>query len=120
MDIASLYDQKRIEADAAADYLNDDQNLILGMSVAMPPALIKGVASALQQGQLNKLNLYYMHGSQVLCDNLLTPELADKVCPRPLFMSGHDREALTPEATFVTGVCTLNVPPGGPTADRNH
>lgn len=94
MDIASLYDQKRIEPDAAADYLSDDQNLILGMSVAMPPALIKGVASALQQGQLNKLNLYYMHGSQVLCDNLLTPELADKVCPRPLFMSGHDREAL--------------------------
>jgi len=94
MDIASLYDQKRINAESAADYLNDGDNLILGMSVAMPPALMAGVASALHQQQLKSLNLYYMHGTQALCDTLLVPELADQVCPRPLFMSGHDREAL--------------------------
>ena len=94
MDIASLYDQKRISPENAADYLNDGDNLILGMSVAMPPALMAGVASALHQQQLKSLNLYYMHGTQALCDTLLVPELADQVCPRPLFMSSHDREAL--------------------------
>ena len=94
MDIEGLYQQKLTTPTQAADYLNNGDNLILGMSVAMPPALMQGVADALHQSQLNELNLYYMHGTQALCDTILVPELADKVCPRPLFMSGHDRQAL--------------------------
>jgi itaconate CoA-transferase len=35
-----------------------------------------------------------MHGSEVLSESLLIPELAGKVCPRPLFMSSYDRAAL--------------------------
>lgn len=94
MDIASLYDKKRIAAEDAAQYLNNGDNLVLGMSVAMPPALMAGVAKALHQRQLDTLNLYYMHGTEALCNTLLVPELADQVCPRPLFMSGHDRKAM--------------------------
>lgn len=94
MDIASLYDQKLTSAEQAASFLNSHDNLILGMSVAMPPALMQGVATALTQRQLEHINIYYMHGTQALCDTLLVPELADQVTPRPLFMSGHDRAAL--------------------------
>ncbi|GGY52373.1 4-hydroxybutyrate CoA-transferase [Bacterioplanes sanyensis] len=94
MDIQGLYQQKLTTPTQAAEYLRDGDNLVLGMSVAMPPALMQGVADALHQSQLNELNLYYMHGTQALCDTILVPELADKVCPRPLFMSGHDRQAL--------------------------
>jgi len=94
MDIASLYDKKLISPEAAAELLHSGDNLILGMSVAMPPALMQGVAQALKSQHLKSLNLYYMHGTQALCDTLLVPELAEQVCPRPLFMSGHDREAL--------------------------
>lgn len=94
MDIASLYDQKRIHATDAVQYLNNNDNLILGMSVAMPPALMRGLAQSLKDKLLNKLNLYYMHGTEALCDSLLVPELAEQICPRPLFMSGHDRKAM--------------------------
>ena len=34
------YDEKRLSPDAAVNLLKDSNNLILGMSVAMPPALI--------------------------------------------------------------------------------
>lgn len=94
MDISSIYDRKLIQPHAVTDYLNDNDNLILGMGVAMPPALINGVAQALKQRLLNKLCLYYMHGTQTLCDTLLVPDLVDRISPRPLFMSSHDRQAM--------------------------
>ena len=59
----------------------------------MPPELIRGVSDALHKDQFNRLNLYYMHGSEVLSQTLLQPELADKVRARSLFMSSHDRAA---------------------------
>ena len=61
----------------------------------MPLALMPGVAEAWRTEQLSHLLLYYVHGSQALTDSVLVPELADKICPRPLFMSGHDRQALS-------------------------
>lgn len=94
MDIQKLFAQKLIKDTAVCDFIKDQQNLILAMGVAMPPRLIKAVESALESGQLNTINLYYMHGSEVLSQSLLKPALADKVCPRPLFMSSHDRAAL--------------------------
>jgi len=94
MDIASLYDQKLVSPAAAADRLKSNQNLILGMSVAMPPALMQATADILKTDQLEHLNLYYMHGTQALADTLLQPELKNKVTPRPLFMSAHDRHAI--------------------------
>ena len=93
MDIEKLYQQKLIVSEQIADFLANDQNLILGMGVAMPPELIRGVSTALYSDQLKRLNLYYMHGSEVLSQTLLQPELADKVRARSLFMSSHDRAA---------------------------
>ena len=93
MDIEKLYQQKLIESGQVSDLLNDDQNLILGMGVAMPPELIRGVSAALHSDQLHRLNLYYMHGSEVLSQTLLQPELAEKIRARSLFMSSHDRAA---------------------------
>ena len=39
------------------------RNIILGMGLAMPPALIKATADALKAGHLNPIDLYYMHGT---------------------------------------------------------
>ena len=71
MDIEKLYQQKLIVSEQIADFLANDQNLILGMGVAMPPELIRGVSTALYSDQLKRLNLYYMHGSEVLSQTLL-------------------------------------------------
>jgi itaconate CoA-transferase len=94
MDIETLYQQKLMSPEKACLLLQDKQNLILGMGVAMPPSLLGAVATVLKADHFSALNLYYMHGSEVLSESLLIPELADKVCPRPLFMSSYDRAAL--------------------------
>lgn len=94
MDVEILYQQKLMAAEDACSVLEDKQNLILGMGVAMPPRLVAAVASMLEHNEFSSLNLHYMHGSEALGETLLKPELAGKVCPRPLFMSSHDRAAL--------------------------
>ena len=94
MDIEILYQQKLMSAENACTVLRDKQNLILGMGVAMPPRLVEAVAGIVKSEAFSALHLYYMHGSQTLGETLLTSELANTVCPRPLFMSTHDRVAL--------------------------
>lgn len=94
MDIHSLYQQKCVSAANAAEQLHDINNLILAMGMAMPPALITALAAQLKDQNRAPLNLYYMHGSHTLSETLLAQELQDKVMPRPLFLSAHDRAAL--------------------------
>ena len=65
------YDEKRLLPDAAVSLLKDSTNLILGMSVAMPPALLKALGEAFTNDQLPPLNIYYMHGTEALADSLL-------------------------------------------------
>ncbi len=88
------YDQKCISAPAAARKLVNVSNLILGMSVAMPPLLMTAIAAALKNEVIAPLNLYYMHGTETLQKTLLSPELSAVVTPHPLFMSAYDREAM--------------------------
>ena len=94
MDVEILYQQKLTSPENACSVLRDKQNLILGMGVAMPPRLVEAVANIIKGDDFSVLNIYYMHGSQVLSETLLKPELSHKICPRPLFMSSHDRAAL--------------------------
>ncbi|MBM97273.1 MAG: 4-hydroxybutyrate CoA-transferase [Oceanospirillaceae bacterium] len=92
---SDLYEQKKLSPAEAAQTLSGCTNLILGMGVAMPPRLIEATAEALKHNDLPQhLNLYYMHGSEALETHLLNPELHDKVTPRSLFLSGHDRRAI--------------------------
>ncbi|MAE34952.1 MAG: 4-hydroxybutyrate CoA-transferase, partial [Oceanospirillaceae bacterium] len=88
------YDEKRLSPDAAVNLLKDSNNLILGMSVAMPPALLKALGHAFAKDQLPPLNVYYMHGTEALADSLLKNELEGKFTPRCLFLSSHDRKAI--------------------------
>lgn len=98
MDANLEYQRKLYQPDSMQEklltLLHDHQNLILAMSVAMPPGLISVVASAIKKNQLNDINLYYMHGTQALQETLLTPELVNKFNPRAIFMSSHDRAAI--------------------------
>lgn len=92
------YESKKISVDQLSEQLPEQlagaENLILGMGVAMPPALIGGLAKALRAGTLPHFNLYYMHGSQALASQLLTEEFVGRFTPRSLFLSGHDRKAI--------------------------
>ena len=88
------YDEKRLLPGDAVGLLKDSTNLILGMSVAMPPALLKALGEAFAKDQLPPLNIYYMHGTEALADSLLKNELEGKFTPRCLFLSSHDRKAI--------------------------
>ena len=74
--------------------LAEVDNLILGLNAAMPPGLVTAAAERLREERRSPFNLYYMHGTEVLQETLLSPELHNKVPPRPLFLSAHDRKSL--------------------------
>lgn len=94
MSVQTEFASKCLSAAEAVQTLAGTSNLILGMGVAMPPALIRALAEALHADQLEPLNLYYMHGTEVLQQHLLVPALRHKLTPRPLFLSGADRKAM--------------------------
>lgn len=87
-----LYDSKKASAHDAAAAVADRSNLILGMGVAMPPAIMEAIGSRAKQGWFTNLNVYYMHASEAATETLLLPELMNVIKPHPLFMSGHDRQ----------------------------
>lgn len=85
-----LYQQKLTTPRLAAESIEDNSNLILGMGAAMPPALLNGIAERITDKGLSQLSLYYMHGTEAL-QCLLHESLQDVVKISPLFMSGFDR-----------------------------
>lgn len=89
--IAEQYQEKLIQPEEGLYFVPDGGNLILAMGMAQPPALIKGLAKALMESQRSPMPIYYMHGSAALSEHLLVKEMVDKIVPRPLFLSGHDR-----------------------------
>jgi len=94
MDPRTEYENKKTSASAAVRQLKGIRNFVLGMGVAMPPALIEATAEALRDAAIGPIFLYYMHGTEALRNSLLQKDLRGRVQPRPLFMSAHDRAAL--------------------------
>jgi itaconate CoA-transferase len=92
MELGSLYHKKWISAEAAAFLIKNGQNLVLGMGVGQPAALMKALAKRVREGSLTHLPIYYMHGSHAALETLLIPELMDIVKPHSMFMSHHDRD----------------------------
>lgn len=90
------YEDKLLTAEEAVRRLQDVNNVILSMGVAMPPGLVTALADALKSDELQPLTIYYMHGTEVLRETLLREELADKVTVRSLFLSASDRGAVDP------------------------
>jgi len=93
-----LYRDKRVTpAEAIASIGNAGasvRQLILGMGLAMPPALVKALGEAALEGSVGPLDLYYMHGTQELEEMLLQTGVQEAIKPRPLFLSAHDRAVL--------------------------
>tara|TARA_B100001109_G_scaffold255904_1_gene263156 strand:- start:94868 stop:96181 length:1314 start_codon:yes stop_codon:yes gene_type:complete len=93
MDWQQEYNDKRISTDQAVEQIIDINNLILGMSMAMPPGLLEALGRGFREDRLPPLNIYYMHGSEAIEKHLLVEDLIGKFTPRCLFLSGHDRKA---------------------------
>jgi itaconate CoA-transferase len=94
MNPAEQYKKKLLNPAQVAKEIGGLHNVILGMGLAMPPGLIKATAAGLKAGKIPPIDLYYMHGTEVLKQELLVPELRELVSPRPLFLSASDRQAM--------------------------
>ncbi len=86
------YQSKLEKPESLVRELGEVRNLILSMGIAMPNTFIGAMATVLPTEFRQPLNLYYMHGSEALQKLLLTEGIRDKVIPRPMFLSGYDRE----------------------------
>ncbi|GHF11036.1 4-hydroxybutyrate CoA-transferase [Kordiimonas sediminis] len=91
MNPQSAYQEKLTSPVDAASVIKDRSNVILGMGVAMPPALMRALADRAYAGSFSSLNVYYMHASHDAMETLLVEDLMDVIRPKPLFMSSHDR-----------------------------
>jgi itaconate CoA-transferase len=91
----AAYEAKRVTPEKAADAIPDKANLILGMCVAMPPAMMDAIAKKAWAGDFTDLRLYYMHSTLAAYETLLKPGLMSVVHPYPLFMSPFDRALAT-------------------------
>lgn len=98
-ELKALYHQRLLTPAEAVLQIADCRNLILGMSAAQPPALMAAAADALKDRLIGPLALYYLHGTDALRRSLLIPELADRLTPRPLFLSPADRDAMAQSAS---------------------
>lgn len=98
-ELKALYLKRRLFPHEAVQTIAGCRNLILGMSAAQPPALMAATADALKDRLIGPLALYYLHGTESLRQTLLVPELADRITPRPLFLSHADRAAIAHSAS---------------------
>jgi len=94
MSFRQEYEEKKLTADQAVEQVIDINNLILGMSMSMPPGLLEALGKGFREDRLPPLNIYYMHGNEAIEKYLLLEDLIGKFTPRCLFLSGHDRKAI--------------------------
>lgn len=90
--VKDILKAKTVSAQEAAASIENNSNLILGMGVAMPPAFMAALADrARARNRLDRLKVYYMHGSRSAAETILQPDLMDVLSLNCLFMSVHDR-----------------------------
>ena len=99
MNPVEQYEKKRLTPEQVVSEIAGLRNVILGMGVAMPPGLIRVLAAGLKDGRLQPIDLYYMHGTDVLQQNLLQPEMRDLVCPRTDLGAGNLPKVMSADGT---------------------
>ena len=85
------YQSKLTTPEKAVEVIKDRSNLIMGMGVGQPPALMKAVGERARNGDFTRLDVYYMHGHNDHMKTIFAPENMPYVKPHPLFMSHADR-----------------------------
>lgn len=94
MDYHVEYQKKLTTAEKAAEWLPKLGNIGIGMAASAPPALLRAIEKRVQQHDIQRLNLYYLHSTPPLYDSLLKYEYMDRIKPHPFFMGAAERELI--------------------------
>lgn len=92
MDVRTEYRRKRVTADEAVAPVVSGEQVVLGVALAQPPALLEALARRLRADDLQTLQVLYTYALPPLARTLLAPDLVSKVRPKTTFVTAADRE----------------------------
>ena len=86
-----LYAQKLTTAQEAVSGIGEGSNLLHGLTMAEPPALLGALAERLRSGDLKKLKVHNLLPTECAGGTILSPDLVDCVEPTSWFVGSQDR-----------------------------
>lgn len=86
-----MYDKKLMSVEAAANLMESDSTVGIGLGISAPRRLMQAVRQRVDSGDLDKLSLYYVRSSPHF-DEFLSYDILDKVHPYCFFMNKLERE----------------------------
>ncbi len=108
--IQDLYQKKLMSADQAARLIPKKGNISLPFFGGMPSNIATSMAKLAKEGFYEELFLYYMHPTPHVGEQLINPEVAKIIHPRPFFMGGAERALV--QAGLKEGKKYLDYMPG--------
>lgn len=91
MDWQAEYRRKLRTPEQAVAPIAADAQVVLGVALSHPPALLEALAARLRAGDLRELAVLYTYALAPLASTLLAPELAAAVRPKTTFLTAADR-----------------------------
>ncbi|NCC51647.1 MAG: acetyl-CoA hydrolase/transferase family protein [Spartobacteria bacterium] len=78
-------------AEEAAGLVRSGDNIVVGIGICEPPALLRAIAARVEAGDLKDINVYSFNPQQYLAETLFAPGVCDCVQPHAWFVSGPVR-----------------------------
>ena len=85
------YQQRLTTPEDAVQLLQSDTNIVLGVALNQPPALMGAIAQRLREGSLDNLRLSYQNAMQHMADTVLADDVLHAVHPHTFFLTEVDR-----------------------------
>lgn len=92
--VTAEYASKLVTAEVAVAQIRSGSHIAMGMAVAEPPALLRALASGVENGTVDDLKLWYFHSLSHAAETVLRYELLDRVRPHCMFLSKVERDLI--------------------------
>jgi len=92
MSYTDQYKSKLTTAENAVKLIPKKGNLVIGLGMSEPPALLKALEQRVINKDIDALRLYYMHPATPLQTTLLKYEYMDHILPYPFYPTKTERD----------------------------
>ena len=91
---SKLYRSKLVTAETAVESIANGANVVMGMALSEPPALLAALAARVESGALAGFSLWYFHSLLHAATTVLRFELTDRIRPHCMFLTAIERELI--------------------------